>query len=86
VRVESFVFFIFQGSSTIGDRADDISSCSNPALRSREHPPAPAFSDAHAIRTGVLRGRRGKPSWADGWDPTKHEYAVTASEGSVGGH
>jgi hypothetical protein len=60
--------------------------CSNPALRSRDFPPAPAFSNPHAIRAGVLRGRRDKPSWADDWDPLKHEYAVTASEGSVGGH
>jgi hypothetical protein len=59
---------------------------SNPALRSRDFPPAPVFSNPHAIREGVLRGRRGKPSWADGWDPTKHEYAITASEGSGGGH
>jgi len=63
-----------------------LPSYSNPALRSREPPPAPAFSNPHDIRAGVLRGRRGKPSWADGWDPTHHEYAVTASEGSVGGH
>lgn len=61
-------------------------TANNPALRSRGHPPAPAFSNAHDIRMGVMRGRRGKPSWADGWDPMKHEYAVTASEGSVGGH
>jgi len=53
-------------------------SANNPALRKRELPPA--------IRAGVQRGRRGKPSWADGWDPTHHEYAITASEGSVGGH
>jgi len=59
---------------------------SNPASRSRAFPPTPAFSNPHAIRTGVLRGRRGKPSWADGWDPMKYEYAVTASGGSVGGH
>ena len=39
---------------------------SNPALRSRDYPPAPAFSNPHAIRQGVLRGRRGKQSWADG--------------------
>jgi hypothetical protein len=62
------------------------SPCSNPALRSRDFPPAPAFSNPHAIRAGVLRGRRSKPSWADDWDPSKHEYAITASEGSVGGH
>ncbi|KAI0251737.1 hypothetical protein BJV78DRAFT_1208378 [Lactifluus subvellereus] len=61
-------------------------TANNPALRSRGLPPAPAFSNPHAIRADVLRGRRGKPSWADDWDPTKHEYAVTASEGSVGGH
>jgi hypothetical protein len=57
---------------------------SNPALRSRDFPPAPVFSNPHAIREGVLRGRRGKPSWADGWDPMNHEYAITASEGSGG--
>ncbi|KAH9973611.1 hypothetical protein BGW80DRAFT_1459081 [Lactifluus volemus] len=61
-------------------------TANNPALRSRDFPPAPAFSNPHAIRAGVLRGRRDKPSWADDWDPLKHEYAVTASEGSVGGH
>jgi len=61
-------------------------SANNPALRSRDFPPAPVFSNPHAIREGVLRGRRGKPSWADGWDPMNHEYAITASEGSGGGH
>lgn len=65
-------------------------TANNPALRSREYPPASAFSSPHAIR-GELRGRTSKPSWAEGWDPTTHEYAVTASEvtaseGSVGGH
>ena len=64
-----------------------IISFSNPALRSRDFPPTPAFSNPHAIRQGGLRGRRGKPSWADGWDPMKHEHALTASEGSIGaGH
>ncbi|KAH9013339.1 hypothetical protein EDB84DRAFT_1424117 [Lactarius hengduanensis] len=61
-------------------------SANNPALRSQNFPPAPAFSNPHSIRASVVRGRRGKPSWAEGWDPSKHEYAVTASEGSVGGH
>jgi len=56
---------------------------SNPALRSRDFPPESAFSNPHAIREGVLRN---KPSWADGWDPMKHEYAITESEGSGGGH
>ena len=65
---------------------DDLHPLSNPALRSRAFPPQPAFSNPHAIREGVLRGRRGKPGWADGWDPSKHEYAITASEGSGGGH
>ncbi|KAI9448773.1 hypothetical protein BJY52DRAFT_1310599 [Lactarius psammicola] len=60
-------------------------SANNPALRSQNLPPQPAFSNPHSIRASE-RGRRGKPSWAEGWDPTKHEYAVTASEGSVGGH
>ncbi|KAN0113685.1 hypothetical protein V8E52_007484 [Russula decolorans] len=60
-------------------------TANNPALRSRDFPPQPAFSNPHAIREGVLRGRRGKPSWADGWDPMNHEYAITASEGSGGG-
>jgi hypothetical protein len=32
----------------------------------------------------VLRGQRGKPSCADGWDPMKREYAMTASEGGGG--
>jgi len=61
-------------------------TANNPALRSRGLPPASAFSNPHAIRTDVLRGRRGKPSWVDDWDATKHEYAVTTSDGSVGGH
>ncbi|KAH9052582.1 hypothetical protein EDB87DRAFT_1581677 [Lactarius vividus] len=61
-------------------------SANNPALRSQNFPPEPAFSNPHSIRASVVRGRRGKPSWAEGWDPSKHEYAVTASEGSVGGH
>ncbi|KAF8493259.1 hypothetical protein F5888DRAFT_1855317 [Russula emetica] len=61
-------------------------TANNPALRSHDFPPQPAFSNPHAIREGILRGRRGKPSWADGWDPMKHEYAITASEGSGGGH
>ncbi|KAH9967534.1 hypothetical protein BC827DRAFT_1152829 [Russula dissimulans] len=61
-------------------------TANNPALRARAPPPASAFSNPHAIRASVLRGRRGRPSWAEGWDPTSHEYAVTASEGSVGGH
>ncbi|KAH9006700.1 hypothetical protein EDB83DRAFT_2462772 [Lactarius deliciosus] len=61
-------------------------SANNPALRSQNLPPASAFSNPHSIRASVVRGRRGKPSWAEGWDPSKHEYAVTASEGSVGGH
>ena len=26
----------------------------------------------------MLRGRRGKPSWADGWDPMKHVHALRA--------
>ncbi|KAI0046475.1 hypothetical protein FA95DRAFT_1606843 [Auriscalpium vulgare] len=60
-------------------------SANNPSLRSPNPPPPPAFSNPHAIRAGVLRGRRGVPSWAEGWDPAKHEYAVTGSEGSVGG-
>ncbi|KAI0060729.1 hypothetical protein BV25DRAFT_1839532 [Artomyces pyxidatus] len=60
-------------------------SANNPALRSPNPPPPPAFSNPHAIRAGVLRGRRILPNWAEGWDLTKHEYAVTGSEGSVGG-
>jgi hypothetical protein len=53
----------------------------------REHPPAPQFSNPHADGVGVLRARICKPRWADGWDPMKYEYAVTASgERSVGGH
>ncbi len=59
---------------------------SNPALRSRDLFPQPAFSDPHSIREGVLRGRQGKTSSADSWDPTKHEYAITASGGSGGSH
>ena len=82
-----YVCFLFvSGSSAMGGHADDITSFSNPTLRSRGHPPALGFSNAHDIRMGVMRGRRGKPSWADGWDPTKHEYVVTASGGGVGGH
>lgn len=61
-------------------------SANNPALRSQNLPPESAFSNPHSIGESEVRGRRGKPSWAEGWDPSKHEYAVTASEGSVGGH
>ncbi|KAN0129347.1 hypothetical protein V8E53_012831 [Lactarius tabidus] len=61
-------------------------SANNPALRSQHLPPEPAFSNPHSIRESVVRGRQGKPSWAEGWDPSKHEYAMTTSEGSVGGH
>ncbi|KAF8460135.1 hypothetical protein DFH94DRAFT_135837 [Russula ochroleuca] len=50
----------------------------NPASRSHGLTPAPAFSNPLAIRAGVQRGRRGKPSWAGGWDPTKNEYAISA--------
>ncbi|KAI0272295.1 hypothetical protein BC834DRAFT_840640 [Gloeopeniophorella convolvens] len=60
-------------------------TANNPALRSPHPPPAPAFSNPDAIRAGILRGRRGVPSWAEGWDPSKHEYAITGSESSVGG-
>ena len=77
---------LFGGGPQRDCSTDNSTSHSNPALRSRNLPPASAFSNPHAIRAGVLRGRRGKPSWADGWDPMKHEYAVTASEGSGGGH
>jgi len=83
VRVFRFSGVVRKGTAVL---TDDTTSHSNPALRSRNFPPAPAFSNPHAIRAGVLRGRRGKPSWADGWDPMKHEYAVTTSEGSGGGH
>ena len=58
---------------------------SNPALRSQNLPPESVFSNPHSIRASVVRGRRGKPSWAEGWDPLKHEHAMTTSEGSVGG-
>jgi hypothetical protein len=80
-----FLSFIFSSRAMTVALADDFHPLSNPALRSRDFPPQPAFSNPHAIREGVLRGRRGKPSWADGWDPMKHEYAITASEGSGGG-
>ena len=56
---------------------------SNPSLRSRDFLPAPAFSNPHAIHQDALRGKRGKLSWADGWDPTKHEQALTTREGSI---
>ncbi len=69
-----------------GTFPDTLNSVNNPALRSRDLPPRPAFSNPHSIREGVLRGRRGKPSWADSRDPTKREYAITASEGSGGSH
>ncbi|KAA1469085.1 hypothetical protein DENSPDRAFT_927874 [Dentipellis sp. KUC8613] len=59
-------------------------SANNPQLRSPAPPPPPAFANPHAIRAGV-RGRRGVPSWAESWDPSKHEYAVTVgSESSAG--
>jgi hypothetical protein len=86
-RSRPSTYLSFFGGGPLRDGStDDPTSPSNPALCSRNFPPAPAFSNPHAIRAGVLRGWRGKPSWADGRDPMKHEYAVTASEGSGGGH
>ncbi|TFY52469.1 hypothetical protein EVG20_g10537, partial [Dentipellis fragilis] len=59
-------------------------SANNPQMRSPVAPPPPAFANPHAIRAGV-RGRRGVPSWAESWDPSKHEYALTVgSESSAG--
>jgi len=84
-RPSTYLSF-FEGGPQRDGCTDDTTSHSNPSLRSRNFPPAPAFSNPHAICAGVRRVRRGKPSWADGWDPMKHEYAVTASEGSIGGH
>ena len=64
---------------------------------SMSYPPRPAYLNPHAIRAGVHRsgsidagaGRAAtmvRPEWARGWDPSKHEYAVTtASTGSVSG-
>jgi hypothetical protein len=80
-----FLSFIFSSRAMTAALTDDLYPLSNPALRSRDFPPQPAFSNPHAIRDSVLRGRRGKPNWADGWDPMKHEYAITASEGSGSG-
>ncbi|THH10947.1 hypothetical protein EW146_g8211 [Bondarzewia mesenterica] len=60
-------------------------SANNPSLRSPTAPPPSAFSNPHAIQMGV-RGRRAVPSWAEGWDPSKHEYAVSFASGdSVSG-
>ncbi|KDQ61332.1 hypothetical protein JAAARDRAFT_54710 [Jaapia argillacea MUCL 33604] len=56
-------------------------SANNPALRTPTNPPAPAYSNPHAIRGQLLR-RRGLGSWADGWDPSKQEYAVSFDSGS----
>ncbi len=61
---------------------DNLNPVSNPALRPRDLPPQPAFSNPHSTHEGVLRGRHGKPSWADSWGSTKHKYAITASKGS----
>ncbi|KAI0630828.1 hypothetical protein C8Q77DRAFT_1273249 [Trametes polyzona] len=64
---------------------------------SMSSPPRPAYLSPHAIRGGVHRtgsidagagraARMARPEWARGWDPSKHEYAVTtASTGSVSG-
>ncbi|KIM90605.1 hypothetical protein PILCRDRAFT_812360 [Piloderma croceum F 1598] len=53
----------------------------NPSLRSPPHPPAPAYMMKHGA--GV---KRRPPSWAEGWDSVKQEYAVTIDSGSsVGG-
>ncbi|EGN96685.1 hypothetical protein SERLA73DRAFT_161743 [Serpula lacrymans var. lacrymans S7.3] len=50
-------------------------SANNPSLRSSRPPPAPAYS-----RFARFGGR--PPSWAEGWDPVKQEYAVTVASGS----
>jgi hypothetical protein len=44
-----------------------------------------AFSNLHAIREGVLRGRSSKLIETDRWDLIKHEYAVAVTEGSEDG-
>jgi hypothetical protein len=49
---------------------------SNPSLRSPPHPPALAYP---FLRAGA--GRR-PPSWVEGWDPVKQEYAVSLGSGS----
>jgi len=55
--------------------------CSNPALRWPTAPPPRAFGNPHAIRMNA-HGRKGPGSWAEGWDPMKHEYAVFVASGS----
>jgi hypothetical protein len=62
--------------------ADDLNPIQQPCF-TFDFPPAPALSNTHAIRHGVLRGRRGKPGWADGSDSMKNEHAISASEGSI---
>ncbi|EPQ56612.1 hypothetical protein GLOTRDRAFT_115794 [Gloeophyllum trabeum ATCC 11539] len=56
-------------------------TANNPSLRRPSAPPPPAYSNPHAIRSGV-RGRRNIPSWADGYDPAKHEHAITIGSAS----
>ncbi|EIN09577.1 hypothetical protein PUNSTDRAFT_133363 [Punctularia strigosozonata HHB-11173 SS5] len=51
-------------------------------MRSPVPPPPSIFSDPHAIRSA----HRKLPSWAKGWDPVKHEYALTAASGSSIGY
>ncbi|TFK51863.1 hypothetical protein OE88DRAFT_1658528 [Heliocybe sulcata] len=52
-------------------------TANNPSLRRPSAPPPPAYSNPHAIR-----GRRNLPSWADGYDLSKHEHAITIGSAS----
>ncbi|KAH7920376.1 hypothetical protein BV22DRAFT_1050375 [Leucogyrophana mollusca] len=54
-------------------------SANNPALRTPRTLPAPAYP--HPRFTRWAPGSR-PPSWIEGWDPKKHEYAVTVASGS----
>lgn len=69
--------------------SDPFGSClfSNLSMRSLTVPPPPVYgNNPHVIRM-AMRGRRALPSWAEGWDPLKHKYALTLASGSsVGGY
>ncbi|TFY61530.1 hypothetical protein EVJ58_g4455 [Rhodofomes roseus] len=55
------------------------------------NPPAPAFGNPHSIRTSVQGGPKSlgtgyRPlmrDWAHAYDPSKHEFALASSTGSV---
>ncbi|KAH9943825.1 hypothetical protein B0H21DRAFT_747737, partial [Amylocystis lapponica] len=49
--------------------------------------PAPsAYAGAYRTATDVGGNvSRGRPEWAQGWDPARHEFAVASSAGSISG-